>query len=133
MQNAFSSYASAPLLARVDLSSNRLTQLPVDAFAGLTALRDVNLDKNFFTSVPTATLQQVNVCTEAKRGNKKAQVRTLEDLSLGLNNIKELSTAALPFPALKALSLEGNDLEHIPRDAFQQTNNLLYLYIGINR
>ena len=132
MQNAFSSYSSAPLLARIDLSSNRLTQLPVDAFAGLTALRDVNLDKNFFASVPTAALQQVGISTGTQT-RQRTQVRTLEDLSLGLNNIKELSNAALPFPALKALSLEGNDLEYISRDVFQQTNNLLYLYIGINR
>ena len=72
LQNAFSSYASAPLLARIDLSSNRLTQLPVNAFAGLTALRDVNLDKNFFANVPTAALQQVSVRTGEQESEAKS-------------------------------------------------------------
>ncbi len=118
VSSAFGQYASRMALRRIDLSNNRLQSLMDDAFSGLDNLMELSLDKNLLSRMPTNALRPL---------------RSLEDLSLGANRISKLEPNELPFPQLKSLSLEVNELEDLNEDTFVHTPELLYLYLGNNR
>lgn len=86
--------------------------------SALSNLKELSLDKNYLTDIPTPALQALPL---------------LEDVSLGVNDIRTVPSGSLNLPALKSLSLEVNQIDYIPRDAFQMSANLLYLYISNNR
>lgn len=49
---AFSSYASAPTLDKIDLSENALTTIDPVSLEGLTSIKELSLETNAFTDIP---------------------------------------------------------------------------------
>ncbi|CAD6187477.1 unnamed protein product [Caenorhabditis auriculariae] len=115
--NAFLSYHSRETIERLDLSANNLTAIHPTGLLGLEKLSQLSLDKNLFQNIPSEAL---------------ANVPSLEDLSLGVNQIISVPQNSLPLPNLKSLSLEVNQIRHIPSDSFQSLPSLTYLYLGNN-
>lgn len=59
--------------------------------------------------------------------------KTMAELYLNSNQIREVSTKALRLPNLKKLDLSDNDLEALHEDVFQYIKKLEYLNLANNR
>lgn len=116
---AFADYASAERLEKLDMSGNSLSNLGSNSLEGLTALKELTLEKNSFNAIPTQGIATVR--------------DSLEDLNLGLNKINNVPVNALQFPNLKSLSLEFNGIQGITPEAFRGVPNLKFLYLSGNK
>uniref|UniRef100_A0A1I7WD42 LRRCT domain-containing protein n=1 Tax=Heterorhabditis bacteriophora TaxID=37862 RepID=A0A1I7WD42_HETBA len=117
LNNSFLSYESRNIIQRLDLSSNKIRAIHSTGLLGLENLTQLYLDKNQFHNIPTEAL---------------LNIPTLQDLSLGVNFIKDIPPGSLPLPKLISLSLEVNYIRTIPADSLQSVPNLVYLYLGNN-
>ncbi|PAV62744.1 hypothetical protein WR25_22970 [Diploscapter pachys] len=115
--NSFLSYSSRESIQKLDLSSNNMTAIHPTGLLGLESLSQLLLDKNLFHDIPTEAL---------------ANIPTLEDLSMGVNQLTQVAPDSLPLPSLRSLSLEVNQIRQIPADSFQSLPGLTYLYLGNN-
>ena len=88
-------FAGLTALKTLNLFNNKLPALPDDVFAGLTALKTLNLDHNKLTALP-------------------------DDVFAGLT-------------ALKVLYLNDNRLPALPDDVFDGLTALEFLYLGKNK
>ncbi|XP_054258607.1 chaoptin-like [Macrosteles quadrilineatus] len=107
-------------LGRVVLGHNRLTNISGNVFAGLEdSLEYVDLEGNMIESI----------------ANAFTRLRVLKFLYLANNKISRLQDADFrTFAAhLKALSLSGNRLYHIPNEAFKNLRQLAHLNLGYNQ
>ncbi|KFD57340.1 hypothetical protein M513_01851 [Trichuris suis] len=117
--NSFAQYACSDYLTRIDLSGNRLTDLDENAFHGLRALSEINLEANSLAAVPTPALREHR--------------SRLKNLNLGANRISMLTKGSLDLPNLESLSLEYNVISSLTPDVLAGTPNLLYLYLTGNK
>lgn len=133
----FDQYQSKSVLTKLDLSANQLQDVDPLAMVGLTAIEQMNLDKNFLNTVPTAALRQLRYLKGMLPYLSCAILiiifSTLEDLSLGANQLSEIPNGALSLPSLKSLSLEVNHIAFIDPEVFRGVPNLLYLYLSANK
>jgi Leucine-rich repeat (LRR) protein len=117
-----SSFIGAQRLHHLELSNNRLSTLPFNAFHGA-PLEFIDL--------------AFNQLTEFNHWHFTSAAPTLETLELIGNQITQIRPMSfLDFRNLKRLMLNNNPLSDVPRDAFDFLNNLFDLYIantGISR
>uniref|UniRef100_A0A1I7XYS5 Leucine-rich repeat-containing protein 15 n=1 Tax=Steinernema glaseri TaxID=37863 RepID=A0A1I7XYS5_9BILA len=135
-------------LRKLYLNRNRLTSLSASDFANFASsdillklelagnrLTDTSLNEQSFRSL--RSLQELSLETNNLRQIPSAalawQRETLTNLNLGLNQINEVPAGALYFPSLTSLSLEFNGIQNIQKEALQGVPSLQYLYVTGNR
>ncbi|MEI8407705.1 MULTISPECIES: leucine-rich repeat domain-containing protein [unclassified Kribbella] len=126
---------AAPRLQRLILAGNRLAELP-DEVGLLTALRVLDVSDNRLRSIPST----IRSCHELRRvdvsGNNLRDISPLAEvpgllvLDAANNRLTELATPPGP-PTLTSLDLSGNDLDALPA-GFDQLRALRRLDLSGN-
>ena len=105
-------------IRQLDLADNHLSELPPDAFAGLTGLYRLDLSHNQLTTLPTSLF---------------AQFGQLRFLYLFDNHLRLLPSEAFAgLGLLNALILHGNQLRSLPVGLFAGLGALRYLDVHDN-
>lgn len=105
-------------IGQLDLADNHLSELPPDAFAGLTGLVRLDLSHNQLTTLPTRLF---------------AQFGQLRFLYLFYNHLRLLPSEAFAgLDLLNALILNGNQLRSLPAGLFAGLGALRYLDVHDN-
>ena len=111
-------FAGLAALKVIDLSFHDLESLPAEIFAGLTALEDLRLSGNDLASLPAGIF---------------AGLTALEDLWLGRNDLASLPAGIFAgLTALEDLRLGGNDLASLPAGIFAGLTALAGLDLSAN-
>nr|XP_013810345.1 PREDICTED: leucine-rich repeats and immunoglobulin-like domains protein 1 [Apteryx mantelli mantelli] len=101
-----------------NLSYNKLTEIDPSAFAELSNLREVRLNNNELTAVPSLGAAASNVLS----------------LHLHHNRIRSIEASQLkPYVTLETLDLSFNDITEIRNGCFPQGLHIKELYLGSNR
>ncbi|XP_062441879.1 leucine-rich repeats and immunoglobulin-like domains protein 1 [Rhea pennata] len=102
----------------VNLSYNKLTEIDPSAFAGLSNLREVRLNNNELTAIPSLGAASSGVLS----------------LHLHHNRIRSIEASQLkPYVTLETLDLSFNDITEIRNGCFPQGLHIKELYLGSNR
>ncbi|XP_006027681.1 leucine-rich repeats and immunoglobulin-like domains protein 1 isoform X1 [Alligator sinensis] len=104
--------------ASLNLSYNKLTEIDPSAFTELPNLREVRLNNNELTTIPSLG----------------AAPSTVVSLYLHHNRIRSIDASQLkPYVALETLDLSFNDITEIRSGSFPQGLHIKELYLGNNR
>ncbi|XP_063599798.1 insulin-like growth factor-binding protein complex acid labile subunit [Penaeus indicus] len=106
-----------PRLTVLLLVHNKLHALVRHAFHGCPALEVLDLCDNYFRHAPTAALEGLGA---------------LRVLQLCRNRLTRLEGGAFPTPALAALALQSNSIDHIDEAAFRHLTMLQKLNLNDN-
>lgn len=102
----------------INLSHNKLTEIDPSAFAELPNLREVRLNNNELTAIPSF-------------GAASAHITTLH---LARNKIHSIEASQLePYVALETLDLSSNNITEIRSGCFPMGLRIKDLYLGSNR
>ncbi|XP_047430520.1 leucine-rich alpha-2-glycoprotein-like [Mugil cephalus] len=131
-----------PHLNTLDLTGNKLGDLPADVFShaplhslvlknnlmdkadaewlpGNSSLTWLDLSGNLLTKIPTALLQKLPL---------------LENIDLSNNRLEKIPANSLELMTkVERLSLQGNKLDTLDASVFQSTRNLTYLFLSRNK
>ena len=125
-------------IKKLDLSNNKLTQLPVDILQ-LTRLTTLNLSYNQLTHLPVEIGQLTQLTTFNVSNNKLTilpvelwQLTRLAELYLSNTNLIQLPVEIGQLTLLTTLDLSGNNLTHLPVDIGHLTL-LTSLYLTNNK
>ena len=105
-----------PQLEILDLSSNKLTELPYK-LKELRSLKKINLEKNKLTELPDF----FNFCSN------------IEELEISNNSLQSLPSSFKNLNKLRVLDLRNNDLRELSDDIFKNLTNLEYIYLNNNK
>eukprot|EP00092_Neocalanus_flemingeri_P067756 GFUD01082743.1.p1 GENE.GFUD01082743.1~~GFUD01082743.1.p1 ORF type:complete len:212 (+),score=46.46 GFUD01082743.1:190-825(+) len=101
----------------LDVSGNRIQEIPERTFEKFKNLQDLILKNNLLEKIPQACLT----------------IKKLRNLQLGSNNISSMDVGTLPFPpSLTNLGLEKNKIELLKNDTFREDNQLAILNLAYN-
>lgn len=106
-------------ITRLDLSSNSLTEIPVEIFH-LDSLRYLNVSQNKIGKIPVPVVS--SPIKKNSRSHKKTYKTddpcyccpTLEELYLQDNRLDHIPEAIFHLPNLSALVISNNKLQHLP-------------------
>uniref|UniRef100_A0A8D2LBZ0 Leucine rich repeats and immunoglobulin like domains 1 n=1 Tax=Varanus komodoensis TaxID=61221 RepID=A0A8D2LBZ0_VARKO len=102
----------------LNLSHNKLTEIDPSAFTKLPNLREVRLNNNELTAIPSLGAASVHITS----------------LYLNRNKIRSIEASQLqPYVALETLDLSSNDLTEIRSGCFPVGLHIKDLYLGSNR
>ena len=121
-----------PQLRTLELSANRLTELP-QAFDALTELTALDLSFNELTITATAqarinslsALQTLNLAYNRVGTLDVSSLANLEGLYLGHTRVNRWPTGALSLPRLRRLALNHSAITDIPAEALSGHDRLL--------
>ena len=130
-------------LQTLDLSNNRLSELPGGVFDGLTALDELRLyqsgvtelTERLFTDTPALTrLDLRENALVTLRAGAFSGLSNLESLNMWGNPLESLSQGAFSgLATLRNLNLGSNELTALPERAFVDLRNLSFLNLEYNR
>ncbi|KAI9550756.1 hypothetical protein GHT06_013401 [Daphnia sinensis] len=107
-------------LQSIDLSNNRITNLPDDFFHLMKEIRSINLQDNAIEKIPQQMLNN-------------GHTPNLVNVSLSFNFISAIEAQTFSdLPHLKILNLEENKITRIAKGAFQNIENLEYISLDGN-
>ncbi|MDO4814013.1 MAG: NEAT domain-containing protein [Gemella sp.] len=133
---------AGPNVNSINISTNKITELPVDAFANATGLKEINLASNGITTLPEDLFKNNPLLEKVQISSNK-----LASLPSGLfknnPNIKEidLSQTGLvgldknifaSLPNLERLYLNGNSIAVLPEELFTNNTKLTHLNLDDN-
>lgn len=124
------------------LANNRLSSLPVSAFANLSTLETLDLSNNYLDNLPSRLFRELSNLNDLSLRNNSLTVLDRE-LFRGLTQLRRLDLslnglAAVPLGLLDELqgltwlSLAGNRLHALERATFEPLVNLQHLELGMN-
>ena len=124
-------------LQTIDLSLNKLEQIPAQIFGKASSLVDISLANNRLNLLSEKTFREsrqlrrldlsYNVMHTFQSGLLK-DLANIEEINLKNNSLKTIDLGALRFRSnsLKRINLQGNYLDHIPKDTFLASNLELF-------
>ncbi|XP_050670751.1 chondroadherin-like [Leptidea sinapis] len=112
--------SSAKKLEVLDLSKTDIDNIPLDAFRGLSYLRQIDLSGNFFLNVPES-LSLVGDSLQYLTFNNNPLVELNDDSFVGLSNLVELEVG------------ENENLEEVKRSTFSPLKSLRVLHMCHNK
>jgi Leucine-rich repeat (LRR) protein len=125
-------------IKKLDLSNNKLTQLPVE-IVQLTQLTTLHLTNNNITKLPVEIRQLTQLTTLNLSTNKLTQLPVeigqltqLTTLHLSFNNLTQLPVEIGQLTQLTTLNLQNNKLTQLPVEIGQLTQ-LTTLYLQTNK
>lgn len=113
------SFAGLTNLQELDLSDNKLEALQFEQFANLKRLRVLNLSRNRLRSIPRDSFV-----------NTRLEVIDLSDNQLPMWPVSAISDVGF---TLRAIHVDGNQLEYLDASMFGNVNFLLKLSLARNR
>lgn len=129
-------------LQHLDLSQNRLVNIPPKSFAYQRKLQELHLNHNKISSVSNITFQGLNLLTvlnlkrnflEELTNGVFSTLPRLEELNLGQNRISRIEPRAFAgLTALRILYLDDNQLSSVPTTSFSLLGSLAELHVGLN-
>ncbi|XP_049539613.1 uncharacterized protein LOC125953853 [Anopheles darlingi] len=132
-------------LVKINLKGNQIGRVPLNGFAGLEdTLTELDLSENRLRLFPTLALRRLENLRLVRLASNEISALELDDsytrfgaltfLDLSQNALVELYADFFgAFPALRTLSLYGNDIESVHRDALVSLKELQSLDLSQNR
>ncbi|XP_050084500.1 chaoptin [Anopheles aquasalis] len=132
-------------LVKINLKGNHIGRVPLNGFAGLEdTLTELDLSENRLRQFPTLALRRLenlrlvrlasNDISALEQDDSYTRFGSLTFLDLSQNALVELYADFFgAFPALRTLSLYGNDIETVHRDALVSLKELQSLDLSQNR
>ncbi|XP_048012316.1 leucine-rich repeat and transmembrane domain-containing protein 2 [Megalobrama amblycephala] len=124
------------------LANNRLSSLPVTAFANMSTLESLDLSNNYLDNLPSRLFRELSNLSDLSLRNNSLTVldrelfrglTQLRRLDLSLNGLATVPLGLLDeLQGLTWLSLAGNRLHALERATFEPLVNLQHLELGIN-
>lgn len=124
------------------LANNRLSSLPVLAFANMSTLENLDLSNNYLDNLPSRLFRELNNLSVLSLRNNSLTVldrelfrglTQLQRLDLSLNGLATVPLGLLDeLQGLTWLSLAGNRLHALERATFEPLRNLQHLELGMN-
>ncbi|CAB0014508.1 unnamed protein product [Nesidiocoris tenuis] len=114
-------------LDKVDLGDNLLTAIPLDVFNNTVTIRDLNLDYNYFKTLPAIAFKGLKVGRVSISMNRLETINErafegvenyLEYLDFGGNRLQKMPRALGSLTRLKYLYIPSNNLSEVQSDAF---------------
>ncbi|XP_045916628.1 leucine-rich alpha-2-glycoprotein-like [Micropterus dolomieu] len=131
-----------PHVSTLDLTGNKLSDLPADVFSHAT-LRSLVLKNNLIEKAGAAWLPDNSSLTWLDlSGNRLTEMPTallqklphLENLDLSNNRLEKISANSLDsLTKLERLNLQNNELDTLDASILQSTHNLTYLFLSRNK
>ncbi|XP_026724543.1 protein toll-like [Trichoplusia ni] len=111
-------FINTPPIKFLELSSDKITEIPENAFQGLKSLTTLNIWGNNFSHVGENSFKGLD---------------SLEDIALNTNHIKSIDERVFqPTPRLKTVLLMANVIEEIPSGLFNNLEALENITIRLN-
>ncbi|KAM9826891.1 uncharacterized protein ACB057_013822 [Neosynchiropus ocellatus] len=107
-----------PTITGYDLSLNKLTKIQVVHFKNLTALRQLEMNRNYISLIEPGSF---------------ADLTSLEELNLNNNKLRQLADIFEGLRNLKVLRLTSNSITTVSATAFKPLKNLAFLDLSFNR
>ncbi|XP_076818232.1 vasorin-like [Clavelina lepadiformis] len=127
-------------LVNLQLSDNRLTSIPRNAFAGMPNLVRIDLENNKIISIDSDALKNMSNLLELKLSNNRLSdfpkivaCPALSRLCLGGNELVRLRPDGLRQVNLEHLELSRNRLNQLPSTLFGGLSNMRVLDISSNQ
>ncbi|MYI97498.1 MAG: leucine-rich repeat protein [Acidobacteria bacterium] len=130
-------------LTALELTGNKLSELPPDIFAGLSRLRRLSLDHNQLSELPTGIFRGLSGLKDlGLRGNRLtaldeqvfSDLDQLEILFIDYNELKELPSGLFDeLSQLKNLVLTENRLTSLSENIFADLSSLEAISLGANQ
>ncbi|XP_026088027.1 leucine-rich repeat and transmembrane domain-containing protein 2 [Carassius auratus] len=124
------------------LANNRLSSLPVSAFANLSTLETLDLSNNYLDNLPSRLFRELSNLSDLSLRNNSLTILNreifrgltlLRRLDLSLNGLAAVPLGLLDeLQGLTWLSLAGNRLHALERATFEPLVNLQHLELGMN-
>jgi Leucine-rich repeat (LRR) protein len=137
------SFNNLPELQTLDLSSNKIYELPSNSFSGNNQLNKLNLYNNQIKSALTPAFTNLSKLSDLSlRNNRITEIgenmfsgcTNLSKIDLGYNKITFFKPNALKNVAqLKILDLSQNLIKDLPNDAFKSNIQLEEIYFNYNQ
>ncbi|XP_029352725.1 leucine-rich alpha-2-glycoprotein-like [Echeneis naucrates] len=131
-----------PHLSTLDLTGNKLTELPADVFSHA-PLQSLVLKNNQIEKANADWLEDNSNLTWLDiSGNHLRKIPSdllqkllhLENLDLSNNHLEAVSANSLdPLTKLERLNLQDNKLDNVDASIFQSTQNLTHLFLSRNK
>ncbi|XP_026577851.1 leucine-rich repeats and immunoglobulin-like domains protein 1 isoform X2 [Pseudonaja textilis] len=132
-----------PWIVHLNLSHNKLTEIDPSAFAKLPKLREVRLNNNELTAIPSLGAASAHITSLFLNRNRIHSIEasqlepyvSLETLDLSSNNITEIQSGCFPVGLpIKDLYLGSNRISVLDTKAFNSlSRSLLTLRLNKNR
>ncbi|XP_026535193.1 leucine-rich repeats and immunoglobulin-like domains protein 1 isoform X2 [Notechis scutatus] len=132
-----------PWIVHLNLSHNKLTEIDPSAFAKLPKLREVRLNNNELTAIPSLGAASAHITSLFLNRNRIHSIEasqlepyvSLETLDLSSNNITEIQSGCFPVGLpIKDLYLGSNRISILDTKAFNSlSRSLLTLRLNKNR
>ncbi|XDV25138.1 hypothetical protein PO909_029108, partial [Leuciscus waleckii] len=114
------------------LANNRLSSLPVSAFANLSTFESLDLSNNYLDNLPSRLFRELSNLSDLSLRNNSLTVLDRE-LFRSLTQLRRLDLSLNGLATgLTWLSLAGNRLHALERATFEPLVNLQHLELGIN-
>ncbi|KAG8236300.1 hypothetical protein J437_LFUL016447 [Ladona fulva] len=139
-----SAFANLPMLSTLDLSENRLSSVPSDAFGPhLPELRRLFLDRNNISAVADGAFKHLTHLEELElNSNELTDIQ--KNTFLGLQSLKRIDLRSnrlvvlrdgtfLETPSLQELDMDENKLELVEPKAFEGLHRLMRLRLRDNK
>lgn len=143
------SFTHCPKLTNINLSYNELNNLPINAFANLKFLREIDLAHNLLRERPQTDLLQKPIFFYCRKSLERLSLANnefqnvpqsllrnlgkLKHLNLAGNHIASISDELQFNHNLNSLILRNNQLINVSSSAFSSLRHLNHLDISVNR
>lgn len=136
------SFAVDHSLDLIDLSGNKIKEIPTAIFANLKRLKDVNLAHNLIARIEPSAFDQAKSLRTLILSNNQLQTiasgsfdgaDNLQELYLDSNNIEHMEIGSLNLKNLEILTLQNNHLASLPNSIFQAATKLEKIDLSENQ
>lgn len=131
-----------PGVTKIDLSTNKLSNLPADAFKNATGLKEINIASNDISNLPEDLFKnnpnlEVVTLSSNKLGKLPANLfannNKIKKIDLSQAWLSEISKDAFAnLPELESISLNDNNMNSLADDVFKNNPKLKFINLNGN-
>ena len=131
----------AKSLLVLNITSNGISRVDVEAFQGMASLEELNMDRNLISNIPVGVFMSLTSLKYLSLQHNRLEyldlsifqaLTALNELNLSENKLKSIDGSFSILPRLRNLYLEDNQLSEINSTMFADTSYISSLYMGHN-